>query len=78
MMRKSEAYNLTDEQVQDIVSKFGKIGFITHDADDSTIQALANFFGIQISYEHLNKAMVTTYIIAHQKWFKDQKNKLIY
>jgi hypothetical protein len=66
---------LTNEQVQDIVQKFGKIGFITHKDDDSVIQSLANFFGIQLHSDSLDKTLVTSYILAHQTWFKDNNQE---
>jgi hypothetical protein len=61
---------LTDAQVQDILLHFGKIGFVTHQDDDSIIQALANFFGYQLFSDALNQTLLTSYLVTHQEWFK--------
>ena len=66
---------LTDEQVQAILMNFGKIGFVTHNDDDSIIQALANLFGYQLFSENLNQELLTSYIVAHQEWFKNNHNE---
>ncbi len=67
--------DLTDEQVQDILMSFGKIGFVTHNDDDSIIQALANFFGYQLFSDNLNQKLIMSYLVAHQEWFKTNHNE---
>ncbi len=67
---------LTDEQVQDILQNFGKIGFVTHNDDDSVLQALANFFGYQLLSANLDKDLLKSFIIAHQEWFKNHHNEI--